>query len=98
MIVRTETSQQVYKVQFIKQHTERKKKPCVDTTCLISFDMDGGWEGLSRGTARQSHKDVYNHVVGKKIAMTRALEGCGFLKCVRTMFWEEFAKEFGDWK
>lgn len=78
----------------------------IDTTCQIS------WNGkeLTCETARQNHLDSYNKIVGKKVALTKAINEIYFLKStgctnsarnrrrlMRTQIWAEFHKTFGRW-
>ena len=106
-----------FNVQFIKQHeTSFREKQLIDTFCKIfrysnySIVVDGKLKTakvlIAQSAAYQSPKDQYDKVLGKKIALTRALASHSFckqfqhldpdqLKLIRTAFWNAFWDEFG---
>lgn len=84
----------------------RHGKELIDTTCRIFW----GDKELACETARQSYLDAYNKIVGKKIALTRAIaaipflrkEGCPAIESIhrkinRQTIWMIFHKTFGRW-
>lgn len=83
-------------------------KELIDTTCMILRD---GRE-IACATARQNPLDDYNKIVGKKIALTKAIAQVEFLKhlpeyynlttnhcrkIMRSHIWDAFHQTFGRW-
>lgn len=66
-------------IRFLKFKRVRKRKPVIDTVCQIICNGDSL---VADAIARQSHKDKYNKITGKKIALARALQQIGFLKSI----------------
>lgn len=91
-----------YDVRFRKQkvdHPEKKNSVLINTFCTISsvdFSKQGRdkFTPVSTGEAKQSVKDNYDKIVGKKISMTRALKQV-FSRPERAVFWENFKNQFG---
>lgn len=54
----------------------------IDTTCQICVDGDTSpvLRELACATARQNPLDKYNRIVGKKVALAKAIAGIAFLK------------------
>lgn len=91
-----------FQVQFIKDHPENQNT--TNTICKIFALHPEGKLLLSSGLACQNPKDQYNKFVGKKLALTRALGEMitiSFIiepltaRQIRSIFWEQFHKEFG---
>ena len=90
-----------YDVKFGRQRVEVpeyvKRKDVFNTFCKVSM-VDDTKKGRDRfqevalGEAKQSVKDRYNKIVGKKIAMGRAVKG--FPRDKRKIFWETFLDNF----
>ena len=72
-----------------------RKGTSVVTTCVIRELGPNGsvWCG---GQSKQNMRDKYDHVVGKRIAMTRALQYPPFCdnRELREEFWKEFQQSF----
>lgn len=98
------------KILFWKTHPQKRRyvngRVLIDTTCRIFL----GEEQLSCATAFQSPKDAYNKIIGKKIALTRAIStitslqsfGCSAAesehrRLLREAIWLEFHRTFGRW-
>jgi len=82
------------------------KKELIDTACII---FNKGRE-IACAIARQNPLDEYNKIVGKKIALAKAIAQIGFLermiyypmethrrKIMRKHIWEIFHQTFGRW-
>lgn len=91
----------VYDVRFGRQRVEVpehvKRKDVFNTFCKVSMVNDtkkgrDRFQEVALGEARQSVKDRYNKIVGKKIAMRRAVKG--FSRDKRKIFWETFLDNF----
>lgn len=72
MIIQSKTTGLTYHVSFHKTSRTRqvtkgsriRKVTTVDTACVIT---------LGKGVARQNPRDKYDHVVGKRFALARAI-------------------------
>ena len=108
MIVELSEHKEVYKVRFHRTNNLQINRGCFDTYCLIYLleDIKGKIEDRPRvamGVAYQSPKDKYNKMVGRKIALSRALDQIlpnddPANKKFRKVFWDTFRKEFGKWR
>ena len=94
-----------------RRHSKRKE--LIDTTCIISR-IGGVAQGvameIARGVSRQNPLDSYNKIVGKKVALTKAIAKIEFLKRIphcfttsharkvtRRQIWEVFHQTFSRW-
>ena len=108
MIVKTTNgNNNIYKVIFYKERCMVKKRSVgFDTHCYISIIRSGPVDYgkgriLAHGFARYNPLDKYSKIVGKKIALTRALKEITDLniptrgaKQARTDFWGAFHEVF----
>lgn len=84
----------------------------IDTTCQICLDGETSpvLRELATAVARQNPLDNYNKIVGKKIALARAIANITFLKPIpqicsintrrrssRQHIWNVFHQTFGRW-
>jgi hypothetical protein len=117
MIVRLDEGKEVFQVKFFKERnivisgkfSGLKFRELFDTHCVILWleAEETKFEPkniMAHKVARQNPLDRYNKIVGKKIAMTRALKAIPALnlptkraKQNRTAFWNAFQEEFGRW-
>jgi hypothetical protein len=109
MIVKTTNgNNNIYKVIFCKERCMVKKRFVgFNTHCYIYILQSGPLNYgpghiLAHGFARYNPLDKYSKIVGKKIALTRALKEITDLniptrgaKQARTDFWEAFQEVFG---
>lgn len=87
-------------------------KELIDTTCQVSRVMyeDKPMTLITKAEARQNPIDNYNKIVGKKIALARAIANIEFLKPIpqicsiniqrrssRQHIWNVFHQTFGRW-
>lgn len=79
----------------------RTEKPLKDTKCRISEVVDESLKGpqkyrpIAEAVAYLSHKDVniFNHYVGRKIALARALRKAFNKKEDRKTVWEKYKEK-----
>ena len=89
-----------------KNHNGKKIK-VIRTTCKIyeSHPEDQEWAAVAVGEAKQNGLDKYDHVVGKRLAFSRALSDPTFyeptaqwdratMRGLRRAIWKEFYKKF----
>ena len=86
-----------YQIEFWKSHSLiiSKNKGRFDTVCQISDKYSGN---LFKGVAYLHPKDSYDKVIGKKIALTRALADMRVNRGFRTMIWRAFWEWVESWK
>ena len=95
MIIYYPESKKTYKIRFHRNKTPGKVE--FDTHCQIFLqDVENSSPLVAIGVAHLNPKDRYNKIIGKKIALTRALRW-NFPKPLRKMIWAAFYKEFGRW-
>ena len=88
------------------ERRRQNKKELIDTACMIFRD---GRE-IACTIARQNPLDAYNKIVGKKVALAKAIANLDFLKRIpqireadhcryrmRRLIWEVFHQTFGRW-
>lgn len=75
----------IVKFKYPKDGGLRKKSVCVirEKDSLVAYE----------GVAECSEKDTFSKVVGRKIAMSRALKKAGFDRDSRKAFWDQYFKE-----
>lgn len=102
-------------IVFMRTHPgERRhfgKKELIDTICII-LRIGGVAQGvateIARGIAKQNPLDDYNKIIGRKVALTKAIGICRMLSSphrlehirrrgMRKHIWEVFYKTFGRW-
>jgi len=90
-----------------KQRRRKNKKELIDTACIIFRDN----REIACGIARQNHLDNYNKIVGRKVALAKAIANIGFLqympsqacsinrrrRSMRQHIWNVFHQTFGRW-
>ena len=98
-------------ILFWKTPLEKRRRKhgreLIDTTCKI---FDTFQSLVATGIAKQNVLDRYNKIIGKKIALTRAINklqclrstGCSVEASntrwqMRQQIWTEFHKTFGKW-
>lgn len=97
-----------YLIQFYKQHVihgkGKKKTDRIKTLCKIFELNDGTRTELSHGQVTQFHKDQYDKIVGKKLALVTMLDYMAVCstgpihdKEFRTKIWKSFKEIFGGW-
>ena len=73
--------EEIYNIAF--QHDKDHKW----TTAEIHEPTDTGVDYVWVGVTECSPKDTYNKILGRKIALSRAMENADFPKEVRTKIW-----------
>jgi hypothetical protein len=97
-----------YLIQFYKQHIVhkkgKKKTGSIRTLCKIFELNDGIRTELSHGQVTQFHKDQYDKIIGKKLALQSMLDYMAVCstgpihdKEFRTKIWKSFREMFGGW-
>ena len=89
-----------------KQRRRKNKKELIDTACIIFRDD----REIACGIARQNHLDNYNKIVGRKVALAKAIVNIEFLRYIPQMcsinirrrsmrqhIWNVFHQTFGRW-
>ena len=89
---------QTFDVRFYKQHRGEGRKHAIDTVCIVSSvnpTLTGRerFHQIGSGVARHNTKDRYSKVMGKRVAMGRALV-TAVPETVRPVFEKAFEKEF----
>lgn len=106
-VFQTENEKVILDIMFLranpKQRRHKGKKELIDTACIIFED---GRE-IACGIARQNPLDNYNKIVGRKVALAKAIAKVGFLKPfliytqrrreMRRQVWKVFHQTFGRW-
>jgi len=111
--IKTETNRKVIVILdiiFRKTNTNERRrynnKVLIDTACMIFRDD----REIACAIARQNPLDDYNKIVGKKVALAKAIDKIEFLKSIpksmmayhhhhemRRHIWEVFHQTFGRW-
>ena len=87
-----------YQISFRKSQsliTPSRKQGQYDTVCNI---LDTSNSRIFEGYAWIHPNDSPNKIIGKKIALTRALENMGINKSTRTIVWKGFWEWVESWK
>lgn len=115
-LINEDSAKSQLKILFWKTPPEQRRRKhgreLINTTCQIFLnDGTSGGTLLAMGVAKQNSLDRYNKIVGKKIALTRAINAIPGLRSVgcpteegkirrksRQQIWAEFHKTFGRWR
>jgi len=91
---------QEYRVNFYKVHKGRGGKSGVDTKCVISHVLNPNAErqfnDIATGLARHNPRERYSRVLGKRIALGRALKEAHLPDFDNANIMDQFATEFGE--
>ncbi len=89
--------ERIIDVRWIRHKKERRKKPVIDTECVIKAIVDESMKGedkylpvpLGSGCTYQSPEDQYVRAIGRKISLTRAVKSFG-IKEDRRKIWKTY--------
>jgi|GEM_PF-3070423 len=85
---------------YVSFHVEYRRKALPVTSCVVSVKMTGTTEIHAVGVSKCGPRDQYNKVMGKAIAMRRALWKMYFCfhldRPTRKQIWATFYRTFKD--